>query len=1049
MSCNVELYGEIGTGRDSDTFQKTVTYKGRVKESIEFIAAKTMDIQKLDYITHGLEIQHNLDHENIVKFVNWFQTESKLYVIVEYCPGGTLSELLNRDLCLPESVIRIFAADLLNALFYLHVNSVLFCDFDPNNILLDENGVLKLNDFSNSRTIDETFDPSHVHPTSIGYLAPELFSSNGVPSFASDHYSFGCMIYRMASGSIPFLSQDQFEQISRIQNEQVFALPGYSKEFNDLMIRLMIKNPYQRPSWIDIVKHPFWKGSLADSALNDIESIEMPSQELFEASRSSISRITTVSEALKLSIKREQVFEAKFEDSDAIAEDPLVRIRELIVDCSLVKPVSLFFNPTIEGSQIPSVDATSLPINNHMLRVADPEEFERAIVKIRNYFEGADRVKTKTPLLNYLLQNSKTTEVANNFINSSFSIELICLSEQTKHPVLAAGYLFLFGSIIRHASSLPVSLFQNEKLLLLQNLSSSPHDIVARKAIAVSGELLSFIARSDTSYSFIPQLTRLVFTNLQSTDEITRHYSIRCIANILYSQRAQEVFRFNEIEPIIVSFQTIGSPFLLETWSACVTSLYSNMKPTSMDFVSTTSRILIGKSNPSLQQLGIVLSAETDSLPSTKDEIVKCFKSAIGDVRIKLMLAMCLIFNHNPTDFIDSSSRFYSSLEKIHSENQQIYEIIVNWTAVFCEFIIDSVIAGGSCDILQIVIDAMNSKLIASKVWTPKFGKKIQRLVKENNFSNPGTEFIIQVIEQGLKDQVADFSIICDLSRAINSPKEIVRFTSIKLIADSCETIVVPEVSKFIEDTLIPQSVSLVHDKSYIPDHAIRIYSKISGLKPHLIPQFTKPNILPIIFQKATENSSALDLSTMIVSEGTVQLDSIVSARIVPSLLSVLDKGDKNPLAFSFLLQTLILIDKNTNEVKYPGSHRKVIKSFGSIATKAPICASLALENPIAADCLSLMIRIFTPQSTQNEILIESAFGPFSITLTTGYKKPECASVLSRVLTSLQSSAMNCQAMRLRLKGNQPFMAALKKAAENGSEVIKEVAVQTLKVIKG
>lgn len=130
---------------------------------------------------------HALDHKNILKFFAWwvcrpehsaccrsfkgrgtlltghggcawcgrYETTNHLWLILEYCVGGDLLSLLRTDVRLPEASVHDFARDLVVALQYLHANSIVYCDLKPSNILLDENGRLKLGGFGLSRRLSD------------------------------------------------------------------------------------------------------------------------------------------------------------------------------------------------------------------------------------------------------------------------------------------------------------------------------------------------------------------------------------------------------------------------------------------------------------------------------------------------------------------------------------------------------------------------------------------------------------------------------------------------------------------------------------------------------------------------------------------------------------------------------------------------------------------------------------------------------------------------------------------------------------------------------
>ena len=1062
---NVEFYSEIGSGRENPKYQTTTTFKGRLKDTIEFVAAKTVDKIRIQEITHGLEIQNQLEHENITGFINWFQSDSKLVIIFEYAPGGTLLELLERDVYLPESVIRIFAADLLSALLYMHTNTYLFRDFDPRNILLDENGILKLNDFTGAGSIGEKIDLSHVAPEAICYLAPELLGDEGIPSFASDLYSLGCLMYKMATGFTPFDNDEQKDILDNIRNFTPIPVTICSKEFNDLVLKLLTKDPYKRPTWAQVVNHPFWKDFLDPVYFKDISHRIFPEQHAFEAHRPKNSSQPysefPLSMSLSLSLrqsynilqekkKQEEKFEKEQSQPISQPQSFIEKIRENAIKSEILKPVPIIYNATIEEIQLPSTDGASIPVDSAMLHAPSQSDFERAATKIKQNFEGLDRVKGKQPILSFITQHAKFNDVANYFVNSPFFYDLLSLASQTKHPQLASSFLLLFATIIRNATDIPPTSLRQEKLCILEDLSKSQHEIVKRKAIAALGEIVSYISHREEKdqYKFPLFTSRVLLDSLQSQDPITKHYAIRTVANLLSSDRIDEIFEIQALETTVINMIIPDdNPSLLESYSIAVALLYQRITiPFSTDFISTFTKNLITKTNSILQMLSIIISIETDSLLGIKDELLKCFRNSCGETRIKGLLAICILADKESEQMLDVSARFFGSFDKVHNEQTSIYDTLVNWSSLKCEEIVDLVIQGSkSLQLLQIPLDAISNKPIVNKIWTQSFGKKVQKLVKDNNFNAQNCELILQIVHQGVAFNVCDLSIITDLGSALNSPKESVRFSCVKIIADACENDITESMINFTETTIIPLASSLLHDESIIPDQTLRILSKVATKKPEIVQSLTKTNILTTIFQKAPDTPFGLDLATLIVKKGDLSIETLVSSRLIQCVMNSMDRSTG---AIDLLMETLLAADKQVQSLSVP-NQKKLVKSISTLAAKAPICAATILENPLSGPCFNLMIKLFTPQGTQNEILIDSAFGPFSISLTNGYKKPETAEILSQTVQALQVSASSSQAMRLRLKGATTLMTALKKASTSGVSPIKETATSALKTIKG
>lgn len=100
-----------------------------------------------------VQLLHNLDHGNILKFHNWYESKNHIWLIFEYCTGGDLLKLVTQDKQLPETMLQLFGRDIVCGLHYLHCRGIVFRDIKPANILIDEYGQLKLADFGLARNL--------------------------------------------------------------------------------------------------------------------------------------------------------------------------------------------------------------------------------------------------------------------------------------------------------------------------------------------------------------------------------------------------------------------------------------------------------------------------------------------------------------------------------------------------------------------------------------------------------------------------------------------------------------------------------------------------------------------------------------------------------------------------------------------------------------------------------------------------------------------------------------------------------------------------------
>nr|XP_039253337.1 LOW QUALITY PROTEIN: serine/threonine-protein kinase ULK4-like [Styela clava] len=287
---NFILYEEIGKGSHS------VVYKGRRKGTINFLAILCIEKCKRGAITNWVRLTHELEHEHIVKFYEWYETSNHLWMVVELCTGGTLDKVLSLDNCLPEDIVREFGKDIASALHHLHQIGVLFANLCPKKILLDGPGILKLTNFGLARLEGENLAEVYEQATAqhrdmrgtmksdlmgdIKYIAPEVLKEES-PSISSDLWSLGILLYQMHAGTTPFKGRSLAELLQNlntgkfdptdVMRKKIFAkdeLPSTirnekpSNDLVDLISGLLRKNQHDRYTWDDVIKHPFWKGSL-------------------------------------------------------------------------------------------------------------------------------------------------------------------------------------------------------------------------------------------------------------------------------------------------------------------------------------------------------------------------------------------------------------------------------------------------------------------------------------------------------------------------------------------------------------------------------------------------------------------------------------------------------------------------------------------------------------------------------------------------------------------------------------------------------------------
>ncbi|KAJ1812190.1 hypothetical protein LPJ75_003767 [Coemansia sp. RSA 2598] len=209
-------------------------------------------------------ILSEVQHPFIVKLYYAFQSNSKLYLIMEYVAGGELFTHMAKERIFTEDQAVFYAAQLVLAISHLHKLGIVFRDIKPENCLLDKHGYLVLTDFGLSKTALGEDGRTNTFCGTPAYMAPEVLDSSTSYEFSVDWWSLGILLYEMLTGSVPFKGKAA-TQISKNIAKTKVKYPNYlTAEAKDLIIRLLRKKPAQRIGFgrngiSDIKKHRFFR----------------------------------------------------------------------------------------------------------------------------------------------------------------------------------------------------------------------------------------------------------------------------------------------------------------------------------------------------------------------------------------------------------------------------------------------------------------------------------------------------------------------------------------------------------------------------------------------------------------------------------------------------------------------------------------------------------------------------------------------------------------------------------------------------------------------
>ena len=222
------------------------------------------------------QILLNNKHPFLVKMSYVFQTEQKVYFVMNFIRGGELFTHLNNEKRFAEDKAKFYALQILLSIGYLHTQGIIYRDIKPENILIGEDGYLYLADFGLAKSIKK----GELATTFWGtpeYLAPEIIRDKG-HDHAVDLWACGILIYEMIVGFPPFYHKNQTTMYDLIEKYAVkFPDPVkhgilMTDEWKDMITQLLEKDPKKRIGYNggiqEIVKHEWFSNYDVDKLLN-------------------------------------------------------------------------------------------------------------------------------------------------------------------------------------------------------------------------------------------------------------------------------------------------------------------------------------------------------------------------------------------------------------------------------------------------------------------------------------------------------------------------------------------------------------------------------------------------------------------------------------------------------------------------------------------------------------------------------------------------------------------------------------------------------------
>ena len=245
-----EIAKEIGEGKFGQV------YLGRFKETKEKVAIKVISKSQIEKSEPKTEIKilKLVNHNNIIRYVDNFDDEDRIFIITNYISGDNLYNILKKHKVLEQKMVSKYVLQLIYAVKYLHGLNIIHRDIKPENIILGENNII-LCDFGWS-AISDSIDTKYTDLYgTLDYICPEMVRYEEY-DYRCDIWCIGVLTYELLVGKVPFYSisyKGTYNNISKLK----YTIPSDISDGVRDFISKILTYQNDRISIDGMLNHPF------------------------------------------------------------------------------------------------------------------------------------------------------------------------------------------------------------------------------------------------------------------------------------------------------------------------------------------------------------------------------------------------------------------------------------------------------------------------------------------------------------------------------------------------------------------------------------------------------------------------------------------------------------------------------------------------------------------------------------------------------------------------------------------------------------------------